>query len=166
MLISGRGSTLTENKCKICHELAHIRRAQLSRGEWEDNVRNMKERGAPLTDEDARVILDYLATYYNRERPAPPPGADTLASGGDDPVQKLLNARACSGCHALDRRVVGPSFREVAAKYAGAPGAAERLAAKIRDGGQGAWGAVPMPANPGLSDADLKTLVGWVLARK
>ncbi|HEV7476126.1 MAG TPA: hypothetical protein VGO02_00150, partial [Burkholderiales bacterium] len=46
-LISGPGSTLTENKCKICHELQHIRRSPLSRGEWADNIRNMKERGTP-----------------------------------------------------------------------------------------------------------------------
>lgn len=165
-LISGRGSTLTENKCNICHDLAHIRRAQLSRGEWADNVRNMKERGAPLTEEDAAVIVEYLATYYNRDKPAPPPSPDTLAAGGDDPVQKLLNAGACNGCHSVDKRVVGPSFREVAAKYTGDGAAAERLAAKIRSGGQGVWGQLPMPPNPGLSDSDLRTLVIWVLGQK
>jgi cytochrome c551/c552 len=164
-LISGPGSTLTENRCKPCHELQHIRRAKLSPGEWADNLRNMKERGAPLSDEDMRIILEYLSTYYNREKPAPAPAPDTLAAGGD-PVQQLLDKHACSGCHALDRRIVGPSFQEVAAKYARETGAAQKLAAKIRAGGQGAWGAVPMPPNPGLSDADLKTLVGWVLAQK
>jgi len=163
-LISGRGATLTENKCKICHELQHIRRTPLSRGEWADNLRNMKERGTPMDEAETAIILDYLSTYYSRD-PAPPPAPDTLASGGD-PIQKLLNASACLGCHALDKRVVGPSFREVAAKHAGDPGAAERLAAKIRTGGQGPWGVVPMPPNSGLSDADLKTLAGWVLGQK
>jgi cytochrome c551/c552 len=165
-LIPGPGSTLTENKCKICHELEHIRRARLSPGEWADNLRNMKERGAPLTEEDMRVILEYLSTYYNRDRPAPPPSADTLVAGGEDPVQRLLAAHACNGCHALEQRVVGPSFKEVAGKYAGDTDAAQRLAAKIRAGGQGVWGAVPMPPNPGLSDAELKALVRWVLAQK
>jgi cytochrome c len=165
-LISGPGSTLTENQCKICHELQHIRRAQLSRGEWVDNLKNMRERGAPLTDADVAIILDYLTTYYNRERPAPAPSPDTLAAGGGDPVQKLLNANACTGCHALDKRVVGPSFREIAAKYAGDGGAAAGLAAKIRNGGQGNWGAVPMPPNPGISDANLKSIVAWVLGQK
>ena len=165
-LISGPGSTLTETKCKICHELQHIRRAPLSRGEWADNLKNMKERGTPMTDAEMAVILDYLATYYNREKPAPEPSPDTLATASADPIEKLLGAHACAACHALDKRVVGPSFREVAAKYAGDAGAAERLAGKIRAGGLGAWGSVPMPPNAGLSEADAKTLAGWVLQQQ
>ena len=165
-LISGPGSILTETKCKICHELQHIRRAPLSRGEWADNLRNMKERGTPMTEAEIGVILDYLSTYYNRDRPAPAASPDTLAAASDDPLEKLLGAHGCVACHALDRRVVGPSFREVAAKYAGDAGAAERLAAKIVAGGQGAWGQVPMPPNAGLSGAEAKTLSGWVLQQK
>jgi cytochrome c551/c552 len=165
-LISGPGSTLTETKCKICHELEHIRRAPLSRGEWADNLKNMKERGTPMTDAEMAVILDYLSVYYNREKPAPAPSPDTLATASDDPIEKLLGTHACSACHALDKRVVGPSFKEVAAKYAGDAGAAARLAVKIRAGGQGAWGSVPMPPNAGLSEGDAKTLAGWVLQQK
>jgi cytochrome c551/c552 len=165
-LISGPGSTLTETKCKICHELQHIRRTPLSRGEWADNLKNMKERGTPMTDAEMALILDYLSAYYNREKPAPAPSADTIATASDDPMEKLLGAHGCTACHNVDKRVVGPSFREVAAKYAGENGAAERLAAKIRTGGQGAWGNVPMPPNAGLSDADAKTLAGWVLGLK
>jgi cytochrome c len=158
-LIPGPGSTLTENKCRICHELQHIRRSPLSRGEWEDNVRNMRERGAPLTDAEAAAVVDYLATYYNREKPAPAPAADTRATD-------LVSAHGCAGCHALGERVVGPSFREVALKYAGDPNAPAHLAAKIREGGQGVWGQVPMPPNPGPSDAEVRALVGWILQQK
>ncbi|MEA3194530.1 MAG: hypothetical protein QOD26_2863, partial [Betaproteobacteria bacterium] len=159
-LISGPGSTLTENKCKICHELQHIRRSPLSRGEWADNLKNMKERGTPMSDAEMATILEYLAVYYNRDKPAPPPGPDTLLSN-ESPIERLLAANACSGCHALETRVVGPSFREIAAKYS--PAATNQLIRKIREGGQGAWGAVPMPPNPGLSEADAATLVAWVL---
>ncbi len=165
-LISGPGSTLTENKCKICHELQHIRRAKLSRGEWADNLRNMKERGTPMDDAEMAAILDYLATYYNRDKPAPAPAPDALNSSDEDPVRKLLNSHACSGCHAADARVVGPSFREVSLKYGNNPEAKSYLISKIRNGGQGAWGAVPMPPNPGLSDQDLGSLVGWILQQR
>jgi cytochrome c551/c552 len=162
-LISGPGSTLTENKCKICHELQHIRRSPLSRGEWADNLKNMKERGTPMTEAEMAVILDYLATYYTREKPAPPEGPDTLLSNGN-PIEKMLAANACTGCHSLEQRVVGPSFKEVAAKYSAA--ATSQLIRKVREGGQGAWGNVPMPPNPGLSEADAATLVAWVLQQK
>lgn len=164
-LVSGPGSTLAENKCAICHELEHIRRTKLSRGEWADNIRNMRERGAPLNDEESRTILDYLATYYNREQPAPAASPDTLAAGGDDPIQKALNANGCTGCHATDQRVVGPAFREIGARYAGDAGAPARLAARIRGGSQGTWGAVPMPPNPNVGEADLAAIVGWLLAK-
>ena len=165
-LISGPGSTLTENKCKICHELQHIRRTPLSRGEWADNLKNMKERGTPMTEAEMALILDYLAVYYNRDQPPPGPSPDTLAAGGADPVQRLLETSGCTGCHAPDKRVVGPSFKEVAARYAGDMKSASSLARKIRQGGQGAWGNVPMPPNPGLSEADMQSLVAWVLQQK
>jgi cytochrome c551/c552 len=161
-LVSGPGSTLTENKCKICHELQHIRRQPLSRGEWSDNLRNMKERGTPMTEAEMAVILDYLALYYNREKPAPPPSVDTLASA--NPMQKLLDSHACSGCHRLDERVVGPSFQEIAGKYNAT--AMSSLIKKVREGGKGTWGSVPMPPNPGVSEADARTLVGWILQQR
>ena len=163
-LISGPGSTLTENKCKICHELAHIRRTPLSRGEWSDNLRNMKERGTPMSEDEQKIILEYLATYYNREHPAPAPGPDTLASAEADPMKRLLDAHACSGCHALERKVVGPSFREIAAKYPAE--AAASLARKIREGSQGAWGPVPMPPNAGVPEGDAAKLAAWVLQQR
>jgi cytochrome c551/c552 len=164
-LISGPGSTLTENKCKICHELQHIRRTPLSRGEWADNLKNMRERGTPMTDAELAVILDYLSLYYSRDA-APSPSPDTLRTAGSDPIARLLEAHACSGCHTLEKRVVGPSFREIAQRYAGDAGAAARLAAKVRRGGQGAWGQVPMPPAAGIPEQDLAKLLAWVLGQK
>jgi len=165
-LISGPGAGLTNAKCSICHDNEHIARSKLSRNEWEDNLKNMIERGMPpLSADETRIIVDYLSTYYGT-KPAPAPAPDTLAAGGDDPVAKLLASHACTACHAVDKRIVGPAFREIAGKYAGDAGAAARLAAKVRAGGQGAWGAVPMPPNAAISDAEIKTLVGWVLGRK
>jgi len=163
-LIPGPGSTLTENKCKICHELQHIRRTPLSRDEWADNLRNMKERGTPMNDAEMAVILDYLSVYYNREKPAPPPSPDTLASA--DPMQKLLDSHACSGCHALDKRVVGPSFKEISEKYRNDAKASGYLAGKIRSGGQGAWGQVPMPPNAAVSEEEARALAAWVLQQR
>jgi cytochrome c len=69
-------------------------------------------------------------------------------------------------CHAVANKVVGPAFKDVAAKYAGQKDAEAKLAQKVIKGGSGVWGAMPMPANPQVSEAEAKTLVKWVLAQK
>lgn len=69
----------------------------------------------------------------------------------------------CIVCHAIDKKVVGPAWAEVARKYKGDAGAAAKLSAKIAKGGSGVWGPVPMPPNPKVSDADMKELVGFIL---
>jgi cytochrome c len=164
-LTSGPGAALTAQKCQICHELGHVTRSRLSRGEWADNLKNMRERGAPLTDAEIEVIVGYLAAYYGRDT-APAPAPDTLATTGNDPTAKLLADNGCTACHDVTKKLVGPAFREVAQKYAGDSGAAARLAAKMRAGGEGVWGAIPMPPNTGLSEADAKRLAEWVLGQK
>jgi cytochrome c len=78
--------------------------------------------------------------------------------------QQLATAKSCMACHNVAKKVVGPSFKEVAAKYTGQPGATDALAQKIRMGSRGVWGAVPMPANPQVSPADAKALAVWVLS--
>ena len=162
-LTPGKGVELTTARCVICHDAQHITRTKLSRGEWEFNIKNMIERGAPIAPNEIAPILEYLATYYNRDVAPPAPAA---ASTAGDPVTNLLNANACLACHQVDKRVVGPSFKEVAAKYAGDSTAATTLAKKIKGGGSGVWGASPMPPNPGVSDADLQQLTSWILRQK
>lgn len=77
----------------------------------------------------------------------------------------LAQKSGCLMCHAVDKKVLGPSYKDVAAKYKGDKGAAAKLEAKVAKGGSGTWGPIPMPANsPKVSDADIKTLVEWVLA--
>ena len=79
--------------------------------------------------------------------------------------QALAQSKNCMACHAVDKKVVGPAFKEVAAKYAGQKDAADKLAAKVIKGGSGVWGPVPMPANPQVNDAEAKKLVAWVLSQ-
>ena len=78
----------------------------------------------------------------------------------------LAKAKNCMACHAVDKKVVGPSYKEVAAKYAGQADMVAKLAEKIQKGGGGAWGQVPMPANPQVSPAEAKQLATWVLSIK
>lgn len=79
---------------------------------------------------------------------------------------ELAQKNACTACHAVDKKLVGPAYKEVAAKYKGDAKAEAMLVEKVKKGGVGTWGQIPMPANAGLSDADAKTLVKWVLSTK
>ena len=93
-------------------------------------------------------------------------GAGLLIAGQASADEALAKAKNCMSCHAVDKKVVGPSYKDVAKKYAGNAGAAATLEGKVKKGGSGTWGTVPMPPNPAVSDADIKKLVAWVLATK
>lgn len=78
----------------------------------------------------------------------------------------LAQKKNCMACHAVDKKVLGPAFKDVAAKYAGQAGAVDKLADKVMKGGSGVWGNIPMPANPQVTDAEAKQLVGWIMTLK
>jgi len=80
--------------------------------------------------------------------------------------EALAKKYACTACHAIDKKLVGPAYKDVAAKYKGDAKAEEKLAAKVKKGGSGVWGPVPMPPNPNVPDADIAKLVKWVLSVK
>lgn len=82
-------------------------------------------------------------------------------------AQALATKHACLACHKMDAtKLIGPGFKEVAAKYKGDASAEAKLISKVKLGGSGAWGSIPMPPHPQVPDADLKTLVQWVLSIK
>lgn len=80
--------------------------------------------------------------------------------------EALAKAKNCLACHAVATKLVGPSYQDVAKKYAGQKDAAAKLEAKVIKGGSGVWGAIPMPANPQVNEADAKKLVAWILSLK
>lgn len=88
--------------------------------------------------------------------PAVPAASDALA---------LATSSACMACHQIDVKLVGPAYKEVAAKYKDDPASLDLLVAKVKAGGVGVWGQIPMPPNAHVSDADIKTIVTWVLAQ-
>lgn len=80
--------------------------------------------------------------------------------------EELAKKHACFACHTLDKKMVGPSYKDVAAKYRSDKEAAKKLALKVKNGSQGVWGTVPMPPNSAVPDADVNTLVKWILSQK
>ena len=125
------------------------------------NTACMKDcvREVRLSSEMPDYARDQHGNLAEQVRGSPPPAATRAAKSGLD----LAKAAACTACHGVSERVVGPGFREMAAKYAGDAGAADRLATKVRAGGGGVWGAIPMPPQPQVKDADARALVQWIL---
>ncbi|MBP7915622.1 MAG: c-type cytochrome [Giesbergeria sp.] len=80
--------------------------------------------------------------------------------------QALATSKNCMACHAVDKKLVGPSYKDVAAKYAGQKDAVDKLAVKIIKGGSGVWGPIPMPPNAQVNEADAKKLATWVMTQK
>ena len=80
--------------------------------------------------------------------------------------QALATSKNCMACHAVDKKLVGPSYKDVATKYAGDKSAVDKLASKIMKGGSGVWGAVPMPANAQVNEAEAKKLAAWIMETK
>src|SRR6187401_3167725 len=80
--------------------------------------------------------------------------------------EELAKKSACTACHAIDKKLVGPAYKDVAKKYKGDAKAEAMLVDKVKKGGTGVWGQVPMPPNSGVKDEDIKTLVKWILALK
>ena len=93
-------------------------------------------------------------------------GAAMFVTAGAQASEPLAQSSGCMTCHAVDRKVIGPSFKDVAAKYSGNKAAEADLFKKVKAGGKGVWGDMPMPPNAHIKDEDIKTLVRWVLTAK
>ena len=94
------------------------------------------------------------------------PAALLMLSGAALADQQLAQKNACMSCHGVDKKIVGPAFKDVAKKYTGDAGAAAKLEAKVKAGGKGVWGEIPMPPNPQVKAEDLHKIVVWILSQK
>ncbi len=173
------GYTIALQKCGICHSADYInfQPPGLSLAQWTAEMGKMQHSyGAPLGEEEINLLGAYLAVTYGSAKATDvdvqaltaaekASKADSVTDEGAIDVQALLTANACMGCHAIDHRVVGPGFNEVAVKYASEKDAPAKLAASIQRGGAGKWGQVPMPPMSNLSDAQLQALADFVLAQ-
>ena len=89
-----------------------------------------------------------------------------MLAGAAQANEKLLQASGCTACHSVDKKLIGPSLKDVAAKYRGKKGAEADLIKKVKAGGKGVWGDIPMTPNSHVKDEDIKTLVQWILELK
>ena len=89
-----------------------------------------------------------------------------VLAGAAQANEKLLQASGCTACHSVDKKLIGPAYKDVAAKYRGNKGAEADLIAKVKAGSKGVWGDIPMSPNAHVKDEDIKALVQWILALK
>ena len=165
------GYQVALQKCTICHSADYIslQPPGMSLRQWTDEVSKMKHAfGAPISDDEVSLIGEYLAVTYGNEKigiPVFPAHAEKTGAPGARVVdaRALLTQNGCFGCHAVDRKVVGPAFRDVAERYRKNPQAIETVMKNIKAGGSGKWGSIPMPSFAALSDSDIKALAVFVL---
>jgi len=89
-----------------------------------------------------------------------------LLAGGVQADEKLAQANGCMTCHQMDKKVLGPSYKDVAAKYRGNAGTEAALVRKVKDGGKGVWGDMMMPPNAHVKEADIQAIVKWIMTVK
>jgi cytochrome c len=109
----------------------------------------------------AAVTMPVFAADPAAKEPAEKEKAEKMAK-----MQEMATKKNCMACHAVDKKLVGPAYKEVAAKYKDQKDAGAKLAEKIQKGGAGAWGQIPMPANPQVNPEEAKQLANWVLSLK
>jgi len=141
---------------------------------------------ATVTDDDMQKIIAWVLTSSGAAKPAEKPAESAKTTEAKPAVEPAKEAKSaatgatltteqasalmtekgylCLSCHQVDAKMVGPGYKEVAAKYKGDANAASMLAKKVKEGGVGAWGEIPMPANPTVSDDDMNALVHWILS--
>jgi cytochrome c551/c552 len=171
------GYPLAQQKCGICHSANYVsyQPPGMTLDQWTSEMTKMQHSyGAPINEEEIQLIGAYLAVEYGSAQ-ATDPAILALSAAAENKksseqgetkemdVQALLASNACLGCHAIDTKIVGPSFKEVAVKYASVDNGQAQLATSIQDGGAGKWGAMPMPPMGGLSDEEAAALAKFVL---
>lgn len=172
------GYVVAQQQCAICHSVDYIKfqPPHLTLAQWTSEVTKMQHAyGAPIKDQDVALVGGYLAVTYGsaKEEELAPRLRDATGilhaadtSGGVVDVQGLLSRNGCLGCHAVDKRVIGPSYREVASKYRGNAAADSTLQSSIRAGSSGKWGSVSMPAFPQLQPDEIKAIAHFVLSQQ
>jgi cytochrome c len=159
------GGEMANAQCLTCHsaDYASMQPAK-PRDFWAAEVAKMKAKyAAPIPDDQTNALVAYFAKNYGTDT------AEVTTAQFDSTMldpQMLATKMGCLNCHNVDKKVIGPAYRDVAAKYATDANAMQRVREQITHGGSGKWGTVPMPAYTIMSDAQIDALAKWVLSQK
>ncbi|VVQ10559.1 hypothetical protein PS914_05115 [Pseudomonas fluorescens] len=169
------GYPLAQQKCSTCHSADYIsfQPPGLTLAQWTAEAGKMQHvYGAPISDREVSIIGAYLAVTYGSAQASdaevqaasnPSAGQPPAAPAAKVDAMALLQGNGCLSCHAIDHKVVGPAYHDVAAKYGSDSQALAKVTSSIQRGSTGKWGDVPMPPFAQLSPQDLQTLATFIL---
>jgi cytochrome c551/c552 len=166
---AGVGADLANGQCLTCHSVEYVvTQPRMPRSFWKASIEKMRAKfGADIPEDQLAPILDYLVANYGK--PDAAPGAvPAAASVAPHPAgaKMIMIQRGCFNCHLIDKKLIGPAYKDVAAKYAGNPDAAARIRKQILQGGSGQWGPIPMPPFAAISEDDIRVITDWVMSQK
>jgi sulfite dehydrogenase len=166
------GSDLANGQCLTCHSVDYVVIQPPSpRGYWESCVKKMREKyGAAIPDELVEPLVNYLTQTYGAANGVA--SSNTAAKAVSGPTEKVVTGETvagrygCLSCHNVNMKVVGPAYKDIAAKYRSDGSALAKISEQIHKGGSGKWGPVLMPPFPGVTEAETKALADWILSQK
>ena len=171
----GTGVELANGQCLVCHSVEYVTtQPPFPRAFWAGSVKKMREKyGAATPDDQIEPLLDYLTREYGvpgtNATVAATPVSAPKQSGTSSPTmsaERLAMKYGCLGCHNVSVKIVGPAYKEIAAKYRTDAEAKAKISEQIQKGGSGKWGAVIMPPFPQVTDTETMTLADWILNQK
>ena len=171
------GAEIANAQCLICHSVEYVTLQPLMpRPFWKSSVQKMQQKyGAPIPDAQVEALADYLVRNYGlmTNSPANPavaahsqPPANTSSNAGATDGLQLATKYGCFGCHNTTVKIVGPAYRDIAAKYKADADALAKINEQIHKGGSGKWGPIIMPPFPQVTPAESKILAQWILELK
>jgi cytochrome c551/c552 len=166
------GAEIANAQCLICHSVEYVTmQPPMPLPFWKSSIQKMQQKyGAPIPDADVAALAEYLARNYGvftnqaSARSSPQPQPAQASAGKDGP--QVAARYGCLGCHNPTQKIIGPSYRDIAAKYNSDPEAPSKIEEQIHQGGSGKWGPIIMPPFPQVSPADTKILADWILRLK
>jgi cytochrome c551/c552 len=169
----GPGSELANAQCLTCHSVEYVlAQPPLPQTFWTSSVKKMREKfGASIPDDQVAPLVRYLTENYgvatNSSTTVPPATDQKAAPAPVQPgsVETLATKYGCLSCHNVNVKIVGPAYKDIAAKYRNDPAALEKISQQIQDGGSGKWGPVGMPPFPMLTGAEVKMLGDWIMSQ-
>ena len=170
------GSEIANGQCLTCHSVEYVStQPPMPRAFWAGSVNKMQEKyGAQIPHEQVEALVDYLTKNYGTGTNAatavaqfsPKNGETRSTSPSASDSRKVALKYGCLTCHNVSMKIVGPAYREIAAKYQSDPDAPAKIEEQIHKGGSGKWGPTIMPPFPQVTPDETKVLMDWILAQK